>query len=338
LVTEPDDIQRLCDFLSEFFEDIKVVVYLRRQDAHLASMYSQRLRRGIKSEPAYMLRGQIPGYDYAALLANWAAAFGRNAICPRLFERDTNKSFDVIDDFVEACGLLPLDKAVLEGQPLNPSMNRSGQRILREMIPYLEERDGRQFARGMSWKRLTAAVTEALPGQGWRPSQAEAAEYMKRFSDINETVRRAWFPERESLFSMDFSNLPEESIVEDSWADQLATYKLLWHLLKENVDSEAATIKKRIMSEQEAGDLPRRRGALMRVVRSNLSDLDARLELAKLLIEEGEIDQAVFNLRQVLRRAPDHQQAIDLLRELAAQSEREAAEEEAAARASVDNS
>jgi thioredoxin-like negative regulator of GroEL len=109
-------------------------------------------------------------------------------------------------------------------------------------------------------------------------------------------------------------------------------------LLKENVDSEAATIKKRIMSEQEAGDLPRRRGALMRVVRSNLSDLDARLELAKLLIEEGEIDQAVFNLRQVLRRAPDHQQAIDLLRELAAQSEREAAEEEAAARASVDNS
>ena len=210
-----EHIAALKDVLEPYASSFRVIVYLRSQDSFLASRYSEQLRVGGVGEPDHR-RDQperLQDYNYQWLLDNWASVFGEAAVTPRIYERSAGKSFDSVKDFFVACGLTPVEEAAQKEVLRNPSMNAEGQLVLREVGRLMQAQLGRQAVGGALWRRISDAVTAALPGKGWLPTKSEATEFMTRFAAINEDVRRRFFPERETLFADETGTNPDEPML-----------------------------------------------------------------------------------------------------------------------------
>ena len=234
-------IARLHAWLAPHFATIRIVVYLRRQDALAASLYAQMLRHGIADPPSLeTARGELAFlFDYAALLENWRGVFGRDALVPRIFESESLPGGDVVRDFFAACGLDPALAGQSAGADTNPSMNLQGQAVLLSLGRAVREETGRMQIRDKPWARLAAIVTELFPGRGWQPSRAEASAFMAQYQASNESIRAAWFPTRPSLFDTDFSKLPE--LPEALAAEPLGypTCAVIMHAMRALVAAEA---------------------------------------------------------------------------------------------------
>lgn len=216
------EVQRLREMLQPWFDPMRVVVYLRRQDAHLTSLYTQLLRAGVVRPPNEFKFRERPLHelDYAELLQRWADVFGGGNIEPRVFERGTDRRFDVVEDFCRRCGIVisGIDDALRES---NPSVEHAGQDLLADLGRLLQKQTNKTKVGSPLWRCLTAAVTEACQGTGWKPSRAVAHEFYEQFRQSNEAVRRVWFPGRASLFNEDFSEYPENEMqvtLEDRYA------------------------------------------------------------------------------------------------------------------------
>lgn len=210
-----DAIARLRDFLAPHFSRVRIVIYLRRQDDHFASAYTQLLRDGVINVPRLPDGGprQLPHYDYAGLLRRWAQVFGEEAIIPRLFERQLLVNGDSIDDFLALCGAAGSVPADDPNRSSNPSADARGQAMMvaaGEAMP--RALPGHRAALSDPvWRHFTELLTDAMPGRGWRPARAHAREFLDRFAEGNEWIRQRWFPDRASLFTDDFEKLPEVS-------------------------------------------------------------------------------------------------------------------------------
>jgi len=101
---QEQDIRRLKEMLTPLAKTTTVVVYLRRQDEAVLSMYSTALRSG-SSRPLQFPAVQAIEWklDYQMLLDQWAAVFGRQNIVVRLFDQPHNGS--ILEDFVIAASL-----------------------------------------------------------------------------------------------------------------------------------------------------------------------------------------------------------------------------------------
>jgi len=92
--------------------EVKVVVYLRRQDQLYSSFYNQDVK-GVRQWPdsAYQFyqTHQIFQQDYYSLLNSWSEAFGKKHVLIRPFEPEQWVNGDIVQDFCAATGtvLLP---------------------------------------------------------------------------------------------------------------------------------------------------------------------------------------------------------------------------------------
>jgi hypothetical protein len=224
LLRTPGEVDRLAVLLRPYFGVIEVVVYLRRQDQHAASAYAERLRGGLLA-PAALPQGgpgELPHYDYARLLDLFGGAFGADHLRPRVFDRDSLSGGDVVTDFLATSGISVAMPADLPGRQSNVRLSLLAQTLLLRA----GTRFARQTKRGplrnqAQWWRLAQVAAQRLPGPGWRPTRGEAAAFMKRFADSNESVRLRYFPQRAALFGDDLSDLPdgEETVTDAALAD-----------------------------------------------------------------------------------------------------------------------
>jgi hypothetical protein len=91
--------------------EVKVVVYLRRQDQLYSSFYNQDVK-GMRqwSDSAYQFyeTHQIFECDYYSMLDMWSKAFGKNHIIVRPFESEQWLNGDIVHDFCASIGIKPL--------------------------------------------------------------------------------------------------------------------------------------------------------------------------------------------------------------------------------------
>lgn len=213
-VIEHWQVQKLCDLLSEHFESIAILVYLRRQDEMARSVYSTRLRFGDASfdimPPTIVPTEPFPRYfDIEHLLDRYSAVFGKDAVKARLYERDFLENGDVVDDFLKVCGL----PAWLSSKAFQANRALSAEGLA--FLALLNERSDEDPRSSAKIRDICLPIIESnLPGPTLRPSREEAKRFYAGFGAMNARVRALWFPERESLFSDDFSQYPET--VDDS--------------------------------------------------------------------------------------------------------------------------
>lgn len=306
---DPAEVRALRDLLAQWFDPIKVVVYLRRQDAHLTSLYTQMLRAGIVRAPNEFEMRERPLHEcnYARLLERWAEVFGRENIQPRLFERSgPDQRFDAVEDFCTMCGVRVPE---LEGRmrESNPSIEVAGQELLAELGKMIQDRMKSHKVGSPVWRRLTQAVTRACEGPGWKPTRSAAEGFYDQYRKSNEVVRRKWFPDRATLFVEDFSDYPDTEVCATTESRHDAACRTILALADHESGSKAKSVSAAIEEAkfESGGDPKELRVALRRLAKANENDPVSRAMLAEMLIDAGKVRDARFFAATALQLSPD---------------------------------
>jgi hypothetical protein len=121
-------LRRDVRLVREFFDgfDVKIVVYLRRHDAWLRSLYAQAIRtatsprwdRSFESFLAFQDERRSQYLSYLELTNAWAAAFGAASLRPRPYAED-RAAGAVMADFLSAIGIADRQHLVIPAQRSN---------------------------------------------------------------------------------------------------------------------------------------------------------------------------------------------------------------------------
>jgi hypothetical protein len=314
LLTNVEDITKLRDLLAPYVGDVRVVMYLRRQDQHYASSYTQALRVAT-IRPAALpdpATASLAFYDYAALLGRWAEVFGEAAIFPRVFERGALLDGDAVDDFLAFCGLaLRVPKDDPDRQS-NQSISPEGLALVRVMGARLDRSlDGGLGPDNLLWRRFVQLVSDALPGKGWRPSPAESAAFQAYYKDSNETVRRRWLPERETLFDeSDLVGAEPQAAAAPPADDSAAALDAACALVLREIDTARRRDAEQALRvgrlQEKLGERAAARSSYVAALRYLPEHADAHFSLGQLDVSEGDLPSAEARLEALLRLDPDN--------------------------------
>jgi hypothetical protein len=189
LVTD-EELVGLRDLLLPLCGDFVVVVYIRRQDEYLISLYSTAVQSGsiapldFPSNP-----NEIARYDYWDILSRWARVFGRERILCRRFERSSLISGDIVTDFLMTTGLS--DAAQLtRPKNENQSLDASCIEFLRRLNQHMGEHDTER-----SRNQVIMALSECSGGPLLTMPRAKLAAFMSRYDASNEKLAAEFFPD-----------------------------------------------------------------------------------------------------------------------------------------------
>jgi len=107
--------------------EVKVIVYLRRQDIFVQSVYKERLKSDETREfqQAYE-HGDYPRLlDFHSILSHWQKCVGKGNIIVRPFEKVQLQRGDVLDDFLHVTGMDRIEGLKRSSQHANSTMNRN---------------------------------------------------------------------------------------------------------------------------------------------------------------------------------------------------------------------
>jgi len=190
-LTTPAEVELLWRMLQSLTKDIRVIVYLRRQDEFLCSTYSTDVKSGFTGSmklPSAELREQR--YNYYPLLERWDSVVGRaNLIC-RIYDRAALKDGDVVADFLQLLGL-DYEENYRRPERVNESLDVNALEFLRlfnQIIPRFKN-EKPNVLRGNIVKLLQMASdgpAAALPDE-------ELAEFMRHFRESNTRVALEYF-------------------------------------------------------------------------------------------------------------------------------------------------
>ena len=175
---------------------VKIIVYLRRQDDFLESMYTQRIHEGESFSFADYLGGfnHPNALSYKFLVDSYAVCFGKENIIVRGYEMAC-QSAGLVKDFYDAIGIdaLPYEKLSYNR---NPSYSRAALEIARATNPKL---DAGQKKKLRIILQSSSAKNRGEPFKFF--SSPERTRFLARFSETNEQVAREYLsPDNGRLF------------------------------------------------------------------------------------------------------------------------------------------
>lgn len=171
---------------------VGVLVYLRRQDERLVSMYQQGVKSGETERLVTVARERRPE-DYAARLSDWAGAVGPARLEVRRFERARFAGGNLHQDVLDALGL-PLraaDMAVATAR--NESLAAEAVEYLRIYNLHRVENHGARPR--MIDNRAVLPALMSQPGPTLTLPEAALADWFDLCAEANRAVARRYFGE-----------------------------------------------------------------------------------------------------------------------------------------------
>lgn len=205
-------IPRLMSRYKEYFDEIQIVAYVRRQDYFFESFHSQVVKQRVTRDDKYLDQFLLhPGIkkraDYALILDWWANEFGKENILVAPFERQ----IVVPDPLTHFFNLAGLPTKILDRFPLKQTQaHGSPPREVTEFLRYMNLKgvDFHEKALCDYLLRSGAALTDTKYF-----GRAERESILKEYDSSNEIVAKKYL-KRESgvLFEesiKDYPNCPE---------------------------------------------------------------------------------------------------------------------------------
>jgi Tetratricopeptide repeat len=303
-LTTAEEVGRLRDFLSRFFDDVQIAVYLRRQDQIALSLYSTRLKSG-GTERVILPRTHAddPYFNYDRSIGLWEAAFGGDNVHVRIFDRARLIDGDVVTDFVTTWGVAG-PHPYAKGANLNESISPLAQEFLRRVNMRLEPIEGLPLdaVRGP----LAAGLARLLPGRGARPARADAEAFYGKYKASNDAVRQRHFPDRETLFDENFSDYPETEDRRDFDADDFAAVAAALHTAAtretRRLEAEIAIRDARLAWHRDDPAAAER--ALARALGWAPNHAGIYRTLAEYRLQQGRLDEALEAATAAVERKP----------------------------------
>ncbi|MDJ0576559.1 MAG: hypothetical protein QNJ65_15500 [Xenococcaceae cyanobacterium MO_234.B1] len=213
-LTAKDEVKNLLDILRSYFTDIKILVYLRRQDQVAVSHYSTKVKVG-RTKSAVLLPKDVspndPYYNYYDLMERWASVFGKQNINIRIFDKSKFVNGDLLQDFIGATGLIESDNFDIP-EKQNEKLSASVQHALILMNEFFPESINNIPVKFNNQLRnyVISELQQKYKGREKLPTRKEALEFYGKFSDSNQRFADKYLSS-ENIFSNDFSMYPEES-------------------------------------------------------------------------------------------------------------------------------
>jgi hypothetical protein len=214
LKTSPRNIiGEVNDFCRAYSYQLKVIVYLRRQDDFLESYWKQKVRRRgatrtwksfLKNTPSYVI------LDYYEHLKKISDVVGIENVIVRCYEKERFSGGSIYSDFLDVIGLELDEKFVPLEKPVNLSLSNNYAEIKRIMnkllsdnweVRHKENEWLEQVAAACSRQQTDSAKTSMF-------SQAERKKFMKKYEKSNQKVAQEFLGEQE-LFREDVEDLPK---------------------------------------------------------------------------------------------------------------------------------
>lgn len=167
--------------------EVKVIVYLRRQDEWLESMYTQSIHEGgACGFDEFKARFETPGaLDYHRFLEGFRTCFGDDGLIVRSYHAASD--WGIVADFADIIGSTALRNARSESR-LNPSYSRPALEIARRANPNLAP-DQRRSLR----KALQRVMPKPKGGSFGLLSASERDAFLARYSNSNRMVADRYF-------------------------------------------------------------------------------------------------------------------------------------------------
>lgn len=96
--SDPASIDSFCAALRDRF-DVRICMYLRRQDNIIMASYSQQIKAGLQQHPISALIGRPEAFDYLQKLWPWEKALGAARLTVLPYEQTQFHNGDLIHDF-----------------------------------------------------------------------------------------------------------------------------------------------------------------------------------------------------------------------------------------------
>lgn len=210
-------IKNLASLLKPHFDDTRIILYLRRQDDAILSMYGEFMRRGFTGMTfdqffkTCLGSGTFTPYLYYRRVLNmWIKAFGQEAISVRLFEKPRLRQNDILADFMGE--ILGTEDPDLEGLIPSPDDNVGLSapvlEFLRRMHAFVPNRKDKV----VNPHRIRLAdKINALPAQPRpRMSATQSQKIMTHFQGANTWLQATFFPDHDGPLFPPRTDLEEE--------------------------------------------------------------------------------------------------------------------------------
>ena len=307
-----EEKRNLLKFTQRCADKIRVIVYLRRQDQMAVSLHSTRFKSGEWGFDDMFPEGTTYYYQFDELVKGYIRVFGRDAVTVRIFEPDSMLDGDAVADFLSLCGVAKTEGWITVGRG-NESLRPEAQYFF-SIMNKINSRfvDGRPARTRIDYGNLYSLYA----GKGYQPSRARAEEFYSRYHEGNEWVRREFFPERPTLFSMDFDKYPEENeaLPEIEKVMEVAYDWTKYHFAQSRWSQAQLSVQKK--EYQKALE------ALRDVQNCLPQNIDAFVLSARIFARLGKLDQAVAHARKAHEVEPRREDVAKLLKELEADRDR----------------
>ncbi|SHF00444.1 hypothetical protein SAMN04487965_1144 [Microbulbifer donghaiensis] len=214
-----EEIEKVRDVCRKIFDDIVVIVYLRRQDRQAMSFKQQAARASERDwSSSSKLMGHSEGafpeltddvktyYDYFAKLQLWAQGFGRDSLRVRDFDVARKCQGDIVTDF-----------AALLGGEVDIPPCRVNEGVCRRQFLLTHKLIELGVGRSEIDKLKPLMSTDTTP---LTPSRASALAFFQQFETSNRNLNDHYLTCESGLaFSADFSAYPDEGNDRISFSD-----------------------------------------------------------------------------------------------------------------------
>jgi len=221
-----DKILELKSYLDAFFDEFKVISYIREQTQLIVSLYSTILKSGgVVELSEYASTNCKPNNDYFnydLFLSKWQEAFGLQSMCVRLFDRNSFHKKSLLLDFLKSTHIeatsLNIDVNI-ENESLNP-FGQLLQSVTNKMFP--RHLDG--LGINLNHQLLTRYVTENYSGKGINLAPNESFEIRERFLYSNELIKERYFKEHHGELFPVKSESPSSISISNEDVSKLIAY------------------------------------------------------------------------------------------------------------------
>ncbi|WP_322938286.1 hypothetical protein [Nocardioides bizhenqiangii] len=185
-----ESMLRLRGLIDGLAGQVRVVVYLRRQDDHLVSRYQQAVKLGeVLDLRAWSHRDFSGIYDYWVRLTTWQDTFQPASLAVRRFERERFPEGSLTQDFLDAAELDVRSADLRSITVRNESLGVEAVEMLRVLNLHQVEDEG-AAPRRISNRAHVKRLRQADGGPQVTLPEADLDQFMARWSESNDRVAR----------------------------------------------------------------------------------------------------------------------------------------------------
>lgn len=224
-------ISKIESFKNEFNEfEIKVILFVRRQDQFLESVYQEIVKNGGKVDPDNFFTRRLPAYK--ELISQYAECFGKQ----NMFVVNFNDAVLNHDIMYPLSNLLKIELPPAK-KKANKSLSKTTVSLIRQINIKTNFKHSRKLYR---YFQETGSVSfNNNNEQGMLMTKEQLKEVYNKSIDTNKWIKENYFPQKEHLFDWNIKKQLDEHV---QFEEKVFAPKLLDEYLGK-VDKEYLNIK-----------------------------------------------------------------------------------------------